>query len=67
MKSVTLSEDQAKLVMQCLDLACKSGGLNAAAAILPVAQAIESQLADKPQPPCVYAVAAGEAVAALQS
>lgn len=48
-KTITLSEDQAKLVMQCLDLACKSGGLNAAAAILPVAQAIESQLADKPQ------------------
>jgi hypothetical protein len=45
MKSVTLTEDQAKLVMQCLDLATKQGGLNAAAVILPVAQAIESQLA----------------------
>ena len=44
-KTVTLSEDQAKLVMQCLDLACKQGGLNAAAAILPVATAIEQQLA----------------------
>jgi hypothetical protein len=44
-KQVTLTEEQAKLVMQCLDLACKQGGLNAAAAILPVAQAIESQLA----------------------
>jgi hypothetical protein len=44
-KTVTLTEEQAKLVMQCLDLACKQGGLNAAAAILPVAQAIESQLA----------------------
>ena len=43
-KAVTLTEEQAKLVMQCLDLACKHGGLNAAAAILPVAQAIESQL-----------------------
>ena len=43
-KTVTLSEEQAKLVMQCLDLAVKTGGLNAAAAILPVAQAIESQL-----------------------
>jgi hypothetical protein len=42
--TVTLSEEQAKLVMQCLDLATKHGGLNAAAAILPVAQAIESQL-----------------------
>ncbi len=45
MKSATLTEDQAKLVMQCLDLATKQGGLNAAAVILPVAQAIESQLA----------------------
>ena len=43
-KQVTLTEEQAKLVMQCLDLACKSGGLNAAAAILPVATAIEGQL-----------------------
>ena len=42
--TVTLSEEQAKLVMQCLDLATKHGWLNAAAAILPVAQAIESQL-----------------------
>lgn len=49
-KQVTLSEDQAKLVMQCLDLATKQGGLNAAVAILPVAQAIESQLAPTEQP-----------------
>jgi hypothetical protein len=39
-----LTEEQAKLVMQCLDLACKQGGLNAAAQILPVATAIEQQL-----------------------
>ena len=44
-KTVTLSEEQAKLVMQCLDLAVKTGGLNAAAQILPVATAIEQQLA----------------------
>ena len=44
MKSITLTEDQAKLVMQCLDLATKQGGLNAAAVIMPVAQAIEEQL-----------------------
>lgn len=44
-KTVTLTEDQAKLVMQCLDLATKHGGLNAAAAILPIATAIEKQLA----------------------
>ena len=43
-KTITLTEDQAKLVMQCLDLATKHGGLNAAAVILPVAQAIERQL-----------------------
>ena len=49
-KQVTLTEDQAKLVMQCLDLATKHGGLNAAAAILPVAQAIEQQLTAKEEP-----------------
>ena len=43
-KQVTLTEEQAKIVMQCLDLACKHGGLNVAAAILPVAQVIERQL-----------------------
>jgi hypothetical protein len=43
-KTVTITEDEATLVMQCLDLATKHGGLNAAAAILPLAQAIESQL-----------------------
>jgi acyl-coenzyme A thioesterase PaaI-like protein len=32
MKTVTLTSEQAKLVMQCLDLATKHGGLNAAAA-----------------------------------
>jgi hypothetical protein len=42
--AVTLTEEQAKLVMQCLDLATKHGGLNAAAQLLPVATAIESQL-----------------------
>lgn len=43
-KQVTLTEEEAKLVMQCLDLATKHGGLNAAAAILPVARSIEEQL-----------------------
>ena len=47
-KTVTLSEEQSKLVMQCLDHAVKAGGLNAAAQILPVATAIEQQLAAKP-------------------
>jgi hypothetical protein len=49
-KQVTLTEEQAKLVMQCLDLACKQGGLNAAAAILPVAASIERQLTASPTP-----------------
>lgn len=48
-KQVTITEEQAKLVMQCLDLATKHGGLNAAAVILPVARSIEEQLADKPE------------------
>ncbi len=43
-KQVTLTEAEAKIVMQCLDLAVKTGGLNAAAQILPVATAIETQL-----------------------
>jgi len=46
-KAVTLTEEQAKLVMQCLDLATKHGGLNAAAAILPVATDIEKQLTEE--------------------
>ena len=57
-KTVTLSEEQAKLVMQCLEIATKQGGLNAAAMILPVAQAIEAQLTAE--------AASAEAVAALQ-
>jgi hypothetical protein len=47
--AVTLTEEQAKLVMQCLDLATKHGGLNAAAQLLPVATAIESQLTKEEQ------------------
>lgn len=47
-KQVALTEEQAKLVMQCLDLAVKTGGLNAAAQILPVARHIESQIAQQP-------------------
>ena len=49
-KTVTLTEEQAKVVMQCLDLAVKTGGLNAAAQILPVATAIEQQLVAAPSP-----------------
>ena len=49
-KTVTLTEEQAKLVMQCLDLACKHGGLNVAAAILPIATAIERQLTKSETP-----------------
>ncbi len=49
MKTVTLTEDQAKLVMQALDLAVKTGGLNAAAQILPLATSIEKQLTEEAQ------------------
>jgi hypothetical protein len=45
-KIVTLTEAEAKIVMQCLDLATKHGGLNAAAQILPVATSIEKQLTE---------------------
>lgn len=44
MKTVTLTEDQARAAMQLLDLAVKAGGLNAAAMALPIAQSIEQQL-----------------------
>ena len=47
-KQIILTEEEAKLVMQCLDLATKHGGLNAAVAILPVAKSIESQLTEQP-------------------
>lgn len=50
MKTVTLTEAEAKLVMQALDLAVKTGGLNAAAAILPLAQVIEKQLTEQEVP-----------------
>jgi hypothetical protein len=72
MKTVTLTEEQAKLVMQCLDLACKQGGLNAAAQILPVAASIERQLTTPApaesfgQPQASFAEASGEAVGDLQ-
>ena len=49
-KTITITEDEAKLVMQCLDLTTKHGGLNAAAAILPVAKSIESQLVETQNP-----------------
>ena len=49
MKTVTLTAEQAKLVMQCLDIATKQGGLNAAAVIMPVAQAIQQQLEPEPE------------------
>jgi hypothetical protein len=47
MSNVTLTPDQAKIVMQCLDLAVKTGGLNAAAQILPLATGIEKQLTEE--------------------
>jgi hypothetical protein len=43
-KTVILTEAEGKVVMQCLDLAVKSGGLNTASVILPIATSIEKQL-----------------------
>jgi hypothetical protein len=71
-KIVTLTEEQARLVMQCLDLATKQGGLNAAAQILPVATSIERQLTTPaPQesfgvPQASFEEASAEAVGDLQ-
>ena len=50
-KQIILTEEEAKLVMQCLDLATKHGGLNTAAIVLPVAKSIESQLTVEGQNP----------------
>jgi hypothetical protein len=47
-KSVTLTENEARIVMQALDIATKAGGLNAAAQLLPVATSIEQQLTTPP-------------------
>lgn len=44
MKTITLTEEQAKNTMQLLDLAVKAGGLNASVLALPIAQEIEKQL-----------------------
>lgn len=44
MKKVILNEEQAKLVMQSLDVAVRQGGLNTAAQLLPIATEIEKQL-----------------------
>jgi hypothetical protein len=46
-KTVTLTEEEARIVMQALDIATKTGGLNAAAQLLPVAVSIEKQLTNK--------------------
>lgn len=43
-KSITLTEEQAKSVMQALDSAVRTGGLNSAVVLLPIATSIQSQL-----------------------
>lgn len=48
-KQVALTEAQAKVVQQSLDAAIRAGGANAAVVILPIMQAIETQMADKPE------------------
>jgi len=47
-KTVALTEAEARIVMQALDIATKAGGLNAAAQLLPVATSIEQQLTTPP-------------------
>ena len=47
MKTITLTEEQAKNAMQLLDLAVKAGGLNASVLALPIAQEIEKQLTEE--------------------
>ena len=49
-RQVTLTAEQAQVVMQCLDHAVKAGGLNAASTILPLAVEIQKQLAGADQP-----------------
>jgi len=44
MKSVTLVENQAKLVLQSIDIAIKAGGTQSAAILLPLVYEIEKQL-----------------------
>jgi hypothetical protein len=45
-KTVTLTEEQAKVAQQALDAAIRQGGANAAVVILPIMQSIEKQLAE---------------------
>jgi hypothetical protein len=44
MKNITLTEEQAKLVLQAIDVSIKAGGTQTAAIILPLAYEIEKQL-----------------------
>lgn len=41
---IKITEEQAKIVMQSLDQAIRSGGANTAVVVLPVMQVIEEQL-----------------------
>jgi hypothetical protein len=71
MKSVTLTEAEAKVVQQALDAAIRQGGANAAVIVLPIMQAIERQLAAPAesfgQPQATFAEASAEAVTDLAS
>ena len=50
MSNITLTSEQARIVMQALDIATKAGGLNAASQLLPVAVSIEKQLTATEEP-----------------
>jgi hypothetical protein len=44
MKKITLTQEQAKIVLQVIDVAIKVGGTQTAAATLPLVYEIEKQL-----------------------
>ncbi len=73
MKSVTLTEAEAKVVQQALDGAIRQGGANAAVVILPIMQSIERQLttpapaASFGSPAATFMEASAEAVADLNT
>jgi hypothetical protein len=47
MKTIIITEEEAKIVMQGLDVAIRQGGANTAVVVLPVMQSIEKQLTEE--------------------
>jgi hypothetical protein len=71
MKSVTLTESEAKVVQQALDASIRQGGANAAVVVLPIMQTIEKQLtapaASFGSPAATFEEASAEAVTDLSA